>query len=154
MAKILISNPIIANAFDGMWINQLQIILPAGDKTGILQANLLPYDGQHLLATGGKRVSQLNLPAARAANPALAAMLSAIVSEVKRQSNKAVEPAIISVIASDPSKPVVAQVMFTDKTSHRIADCFALAGTDATFAGVLNTVLGTVAVMAGLQIQS
>ena len=136
-----------------MWVNQLQIILPHDGKPGILQGNLLPYDGQHLLATGGKRVVQANLIQARQNSPALDGMIVMAIAEVKRQAAKDVEPSIISVFAPDPAKPVTAQILFSDNTSHRIPDCFALAGTDPTFANVLGTVLATVAVLAGLQIQ-
>ena len=55
-------------------------------------------------------------------------------------------------MATDPTKAVGAQVIYADGTAHRIFDCFALAGTDATFAGVFNSTLGGVAALAGLTV--
>ncbi len=139
MSLIQNPTPITANTFNGMWINQLQIFLPQGN----IQASFLPYDGTHLLATGGKRIMQ------KASNGSL----DALIAEVKSLSGKTSEPTLIQVFATDPSKPVTAQVIFTDKSIYRIPDCYALAATDSVFAGVFNNTIGLVVGLAGYTIQ-
>ena len=145
--------PITAGTFGGFWIRNISVMLPTETHQGILSAELLPYDGEHLLATGAKRVALNDLKTKRTTDAQLNAMLTALVDEVKRQKNTTAEPRIVSVQAPDPSKPVVASVQFTDKTAHVIRDCFVLASTDLTFAGALQQVLGEVARQAGLTVQ-
>jgi hypothetical protein len=135
-----------------MWIRNISVMLPTETHQGVLSAELLPYDGTHLLATGGKRVALNDLKTKRTTDAQLNALLTALVAEVKRQKNTTAEPRIISVYAPDPSKPVVATVQFVDKTSHVVRDCFALCGTDATFAQVFQSVLGGIAGQAGLSV--
>ena len=135
MAQIQNSSPIVASTFSNMWIQQLQIFLPQGN----VQANFLPCDGTHLLATGGKGIMQI----------APSGSFTALIAEVKTLANKTVEPTLVQVFASDPTKPVSAQCIFSDKTNYRIADIYALAATDATFAGILGNTLVLVAGMAG-----
>jgi hypothetical protein len=57
------------------------------------------------------------------------------------------------VMAMSPAQPVVAMILFTDGTYHTIPDCFGLASTDATFAGVFMDVMAEVARQAGLEIE-
>jgi hypothetical protein len=152
MATIINPTPIVAGTFGGMWIRNISVMLPTETHQGILSAELLPYDGAHLLATGSKRVAVNDLKTKRTTDAQLDAMLTAIVAEVKRQKNTTAEPRIISVQAPDPSKPVVATVQFVDKTNHIVRDCFALCGTDATFAQVFQSVMGGVAQLAGLSV--
>ena len=144
--------PVTTNTFDGMWVRNIGLMLPVDGHQGVLSAELLPYDGVHLLATNGKRVSINNLVDKRKTDANLDAMLTAIVAEVKRQKNTAVEPRIVSVQAQDPTKPVVASVQFVDKTSHVVKDCFTLAGTDQTFGAVLQQVMSEIARKAGLKV--
>ena len=153
MATIINPTPIVAGTFGGMWIRNISVMLPVANHQGILSAELLPYDGTHLLATGGKRVALNDLKTKRTTDAQLDALLTAIVAEVKRQKNTTVEPRIVSVQAPDPTKPVVATVQFMDKTSHVVRDCFTLCGTDATFAQVFQSVLGGVAQLAGLNVE-
>ena len=153
MATIINPTPIVAGTFGGMWIRNISVMLPTETHQGVLSAELLPYDGTHLLATGGKRVALTDLKTKRTTDAQLDAMLTAITAEVKRQKNTTVEPRIVSVQAPDPTKPVVASVQFVDKTNHIVRDCFTLAGTDQTFGMVLQQVLGEVARQAGLTVQ-
>jgi hypothetical protein len=153
MATIINPNPVTAGTFGGMWIRNLQVILPGDGKPGMLQANLLPYDGQHLLATGEKRVFVTNLAARRSTDAPLDAMLTALVTEVKRQAKTESEPKMVNVMAMEPSKPVVAMVMFAEGKPYRVDDCFALADTDHQFGQVFNQVMGEVARQAGLTVQ-
>ena len=139
MTTIQNPTPITANTFNGMWISQLQIFLPQGN----VQANFLPYDGTHLLATGGKNFRQI----------APAGSFTALIAEVKTLANKTVEPNLIQVFAPDPSKPVSAQFVFSDKTNFRINDIYALAATDAAFANVLSNTVTLVSGLAGLKTQ-
>ena len=152
MALIVNPTPITAATFSGMWVNQLQIFFPLETEKGFIQGNLLPYDGTHLLAVGGKQVRVFDLEAKRKTDANLDGMLTALVAELKRQSKFSVDVKFVNVIATDPAKPVVAMAFFADNTRYVITDCFALAGTDATFAGVLNNTLGEVAHLAGLTI--
>ena len=145
--------PIVAGTFGGMWIRNISVMLPVEKHQGILSAELLPYDGTHLLATGGKRVALNDLKTKRTTDAQLDALLTALVAEVKRQKNTTAEPRIVSVQAPDPTKPVVASVQFVDKISHVVRDCFVLASTDLTFATVLQQVMGEVARQAGLTVQ-
>jgi len=81
------------------------------------------------------------------------AMLASLKAEAKRLANTTAPVRSIQVFAGDPAKPVSAQFVFVGvKAPHRIADCFALAATDATFAGVLNATMAEVARIAGLQV--
>jgi len=153
MATIINPTPITTGTFGGMWIRNISVMLPTETHQGVLSAELLPYDGTHLLATGGKRVALNDLKTKRTTDAQLDALLTAIVAEVKRQKNTTVEPRIVSVQAPDPTKPVVATVQFMDKTSHVVSDCFTLCGTDATFAQVFQSVLGGVAQLAGLNVE-
>jgi hypothetical protein len=79
-------------------------------------------------------------------------MLTALEAEVQRQANKTAAVKFISTIAPDPTKPVMAQVAFVDGSFHRIPDCFALCGTDATFAGVFLSAMAEIARQAGLTV--
>jgi hypothetical protein len=138
MATIQNPTPITTNTFNGMWISQLQIFLPQGN----VQASFLPYDGTHLLATGGKNFRQI----------APAGSFNSLIADVKTLANKTVEPTLVQVFAQDPSKPVSAQFIFSDRTNYRINDVYALAATDSVFAGLLNNTMGLVATLAGYTI--
>ena len=142
MATIVNPTPVTPSVFGGMWITSLAVF-----ADGKVSAQLLPFDGSHLLATGGIGVNgkQLSAPT-----------LAALITEAKRQAATTVAPKMIQVMAQDPTKPVTAQILFADtdpKTKpHRIADCYALAGTDTQFATVFGTVLAEVAGLAGLTV--
>lgn len=143
--------PIQAATFAGMWITNLGIFLPTTEKPkGFIGGNFLPYDGQHLLATGGKRLFVGDLSTKRTTDTQLDAVLTALETECKRQANKNVAVKFIQTIAPDPTKPVIAQVFFIGGTNYRIADCFALAATDTTFANVFLTAMAEMARQAGL----
>ena len=140
--------PITTNVFDGMWITSIQIMLPHENHKGMLNASLLPYDGdKHLLAIGRKDVRK-PIPDA-----AIDAMIDAVTTEVKRQAATDRAVRVIHVNAPDPSKPVTAMVMFAEGRHHFIQDCFALAGTDQTFAAILGNVMAAIASIAGLSIE-
>ena len=146
--------PITTGIFSGMWITSLQIIFPEGGKKGILQATFLPYDGVHLLATGGKKVFLNDLTTVRSNNTVLDSMLTALVVEVNRQASNTLVPRIIQVNAPNPTsvKVAPAQIIFEDQSVYRIDDCFALCATDATFAGIFSNTMGEIATLAGLTI--
>jgi hypothetical protein len=146
--------PITPQTFAGMWITNLGIFLPTVEKPkGFIGGNLLPYDGTHLLATGGRRLFVGDLAAKRTQDAQLDSMLTALEVEVQRQAGKTVAVKFISTTAPDPAKPVVAQVAFADGSFHRIPDCFALCGTDQTFAGVFLSAMAEIARQAGLSVQ-
>ena len=130
--------------FDGFWISSAQIF-----KSGQVQASLLPYDGAHLLATGTKRLNMAALPAE---------VMTALKAEITRLSGKADAPELVQVMAQDPSKPVMVQVLFPRATPavapYRIADAFALCGTDAQFAGVFGQVMASIAQLAGCTVSA
>jgi hypothetical protein len=149
MATILNPTPVAAQTFSGMWVQNLNIILPTEDKPkGTIQAQLLPYDGTNLLALGGKRVMK-PLPSAESATTQ---MLDNLKAEVARLSGNTSAPHHIMVSAQDPTKPVRASVRFVDKKMHNIADCFALATKDKVFATVFNATLVEIARLADLKI--
>ena len=141
--------PVTAATFNGMWITNLTIMLPTAERAkGVLTANLLPFDGAHLLATGGKAIQPpIKLPTADAATNT---MLAALATEANRQAGNATPAAlkVVQVSAPDPAKPVTAQITFVGSKPHVIKDCYALAGTDAKFAAVLNSVMVEVATLA------
>jgi hypothetical protein len=148
MATILNPTPVAAQTFDGMWVQHLNIVLPTeANPRGVIQSHLLPYDGSNLLALGVKRVMQ-PLPSTQAPTTQMLDMLKA---EVSRLSGNTSAPQQIMVSANDPTKPVRATIRFTDKKMHNIADCFALAATDSSFAGVLGSTLAEIARLAGLE---
>ena len=147
----MITNPTpitTSGLFGGMWITSIRIMLPFETHKGMLDASLLPYDGTaHLLAVGRKDVRR-PIPHAD-----VYAMVDAVTTEVKRQADTDRAVRMIHVNAPDPSKPVTATVIFSEGRPHFIPDCFALAGTDSTFAGVLGNVMATIAGLAGLIIE-
>ena len=149
---IINPTPITAATFNGLWISQLQIFFPLGTQKGFMQGNFLPYDGTHLLATGGMPVRVFDLAGKRITDSNLDSTLTALQAELKRQSNNTADQKFVNVSAPDPAKAVVATVFFADDTHYTITNCYALAGTDATFAGVLTATLATVARLAGLSI--
>lgn len=140
-------NPVTAT-FSGMWISRLSIILPREGRKGTLIAVLNPYDAdtQILLATGLRRV-QVGLPTE---SEALTDAIEVAITEVQRIANTDREVADITVTAHDPKLPVGIAIRFTEGNGHAIKDAFALAGTDAQFASVFNTVMSSVAEAAGL----
>jgi hypothetical protein len=149
MATILNPTPVTPSTFAGMWVQHLAIVLPTDEKPkGVINANLLPYDGSNLLVLGGKR-AVAPLPTQDASTNA---MLTSLKAELARLSGNTTDPLTITVSAQDPSKPVRASIRFADKKVHNIADCFALAATDQSFAGVFVSAMGEIARLAGLEI--
>jgi hypothetical protein len=155
MSKIVNPTPVVTTGTFGiMWINAAGIFLTTKDKpNGFLQATLQPYDGTHLLSTGGKRVFQPNLVTARAANPTLDSALTALLAEAQRIAGETVAVSLVTISAPDPAKPVGIQVFFADGKHHNIPDGFALAAGDTTFAGVFSNVMAALAELAGCAIQ-
>lgn len=150
MATIINPTPVQTSTFGGFWIQSLNVALPNGDFKGRILARLLPYDGTHILATGAKdvRIFDLTTPA-----PAAAALIAALKTELTRLSGQDVAGLrTVSINAPDPAKPVAATGIYADQRPFVVKDCFAKAGEDATFATALNTVLGSVAALAGLSV--
>jgi hypothetical protein len=150
---ILNPNPVTPATFSGMWIASLHLMFPSAAKRGMLSARLLPYDGQHLLATGGVDLRLTDLAAKRQADPAFDSMLTSLEVELDRQSGTDAAWERLTVVAPDPTKPVVATAFTVERAHHRIPDCFVLAATDAGFAAVLQATLSEVARQAGLTVQ-
>jgi hypothetical protein len=148
--------PITAATFNGYWITNAQLILGTG-KPGILQANMLPYDGQHLLATGGRQVSELNVTKKATDDAAFDGMLTSLKAEIARLSGNADAFGILHVSAPDPAKPVSIQVLWQEtadkeSSSYAIKDAYALAATDTQFAQVFGTAMAIIAGLAGLTV--
>ena len=139
MAQIINPTPVTTGTFGGMWVTSLQLFLDGKD---FIQANFLPYDGTHMLATGGTRLNQKIAPAD----------FAALATEAKRQANKTADIKFLQLHGNDPAKPVVARAFFTDGTMHSIPDCFGLCATDPTFAQVFLGTMAQVATLAGLTV--
>lgn len=149
MATIVNPTPVSAATFGKMWIAGVFLAQPINGAQGSLFATLLPYDGTHLLATGGKRVA---IPSLKAPSPAVASLISSLTTELARQSKNTATLSKLYVTAPDPAHPVSIRAEFADHTNYTIKDAFTLAGTDSIFAGVFTTALGTLATMAGLTV--
>lgn len=130
-------NPIAASTFNGMWIQNAQFI----SESKLVQASLLPYDGTHLLATGRKMVNKKD-----------EALVASVAAEAKRLSGKDAEVKLVRVMAPEPSKPVMLQVIFADNSVHMEKDCYAKAAQDAVFAEKFNATLNAIATLAGLTV--
>lgn len=149
--------PITPATMSGMWVANVRIQLPAsGDPrpriaSGSFSARLLPYDGTHLLATGGKNVVIENLTSKRASDSTFDAVIASIIAEIERQAGKT-GLTTLTVIAPDPARPVIAIGDFPDRSRHMIADCYALAATDEVFAGVFQSAMAEIARQAGLSV--
>lgn len=150
--------PVTPQTFNGMWVSNVRLVLPNSDFPetfreghGSFNAMLLPYDGTHLLATGGKPVSVENLLTKRAEDSTFDGVIASIVTEVERQAGKT-DLRSLMVIGNDPTKPVRAIGEFADLSRHTIADCLTLAGTDEVFGGVFQSAMNEIARQAGLTV--
>ena len=150
--------PVTPQTFNGMWVSNVRLVLPNTDFPetfreghGSFNAMLLPYDGTHLLATGGKPVFVENLLTKRAADSTFDGVIASIVTEVERQAGKTGLRSL-TVMGGDPSKPVRAMAEFVDLSRHTIADCLTLAGTDSVFGGVFQSAMNEIARQAGLSV--
>jgi ribosomal protein S12 methylthiotransferase accessory factor YcaO len=114
-------------------------------------AVLLPFDGTNLLATGRKVVA--TDVSRKSADALFNTMLSAMETELARQSGNESGLVELRVTASDPARPVAATVSFADGKRHTIRDCFALCGTDPTFAAAFSGAMVEIARQAGLSVQ-
>lgn len=130
-------NPITAGTFNGYWIRSANFV---SDKS-FVQASLLPYDGTHLLATGGKIVNKQD-----------AGLVASVAAEAKRLAGKDIAVKLVNVLAQDPAKPVVLNVVFADGTRHTEKDCFAKAREDEAFASAFSAALAGIAALAGLEV--
>jgi hypothetical protein len=151
-----------------MWISKLHLSL-VNDWHGFLMAKLLPYDGQYLLATGGKDVFIRDLQNVRKTDMTLDAVLTALDIEIQRQYGNEFKkhlpnlegvtvpsPSLITlqVFADDPSKPVKANAFCDSGAIVTIEDCFALTATDQQFAQVFISTMGEIARQAQLSLDS
>ena len=144
--------PITPSTFSGMWITNLQIILNNSTTNGRINAMLLPYDGVHLLALGGKQISTRDLSATIISNHTLNSAISELLDLVSSRSKNTSAVLSIQVVALDPSKPVTAMVHFSDGNPYRINDCFKLCSTDAVFYTVFNNTMIEIAKLANLTV--
>jgi len=142
---IINSNPITAGVFDGIWISRLSIHWPGYGHQGMLHAELHPYDGTHLLATGTCRVSkhQLELDSTWLGilTDAQSWLAAAIQDETGVRS--------VHVKAPDPTRPVVMVARFLSGNSCHISDCFAYAASQPAFGQIFATTMAAVAAEAG-----
>ena len=145
--------PITAQPFNGMWITHVGIFFPTTkNPKGLITGEVAPYDGTHLLRTGSKKFNVTNLPVKLTTDTQLNTVLNLLKAEVQQKANKTAAVTYVTVNALDPAKAVLAQAGFVDGTSYIIKDCFTLAGTDAVFANVFTTVMGEIAIQAGLTV--
>jgi hypothetical protein len=145
--------PITASTFSGMWVTNFSAFFPVENRpNGLLIAGFSPFDGAHLLATGGQRLFINNLVTARAGDATFNTQMSALTVECKRLAGTDQDVEFVSVRALDPSKPITAATKFVDGSFHNIRDCMTLAGTDATFAAAFNSIMGELARKQGLSI--
>jgi hypothetical protein len=132
-----------------MWVTSFLLRLDAGN---LFTASLLPYDGAHLAALGGKRVVKRVSEIRQ--NPQVDSIIGTLVSELQRIAGTPQPIASLSVAASDPSNPVVATIRFAGSIRpFTIPNCFALCASDPQFANVFGSVMGLIATLAGLEIQ-
>lgn len=152
---ILNPTPVTPQVFNGMWITSLVISLPTATNTkGALVCRMQQYDGTHLLATGNPPPLVIPVLAARRASTlAIDTMLTELEAVLKPMVGSEGKLQIIDVHASDPAKPVSAAIVFTDKKSKRIQDCYALCAEDAAFAAVFSSAMTTIAGLAGLSVE-
>jgi hypothetical protein len=154
-----IKKSIKAAIFDKMWINRVRLELPDPVFTepifpqskGRFNASLLPYNGTHLLATGGEKVNIEDLNAKRASDTTFDSIVTAFTAEVDRQSTKTGLKSI-TIIANDPAKPVRLMAEYLDSQPFTIADCFALSKTDNTFGTAFESAMDEIARQAGLTV--
>ena len=153
MALIVNPNPIVKPMFTGMWISNLQIVFPGlASPNGLLNAKLLPYDGTYLLATGGKDVRYNNLRAKMQLDPLLKFAVDNLKAEITRLSGSESSVKLVNVFAADPTKPVVATMLFDTGPAYTVHNCFARTETDPIFANVFFSMLGEIARQAGLNL--
>ena len=151
--KILNPTPINPTSFNNMFVANMLLTLPTDISNGQMFATILPYNGEHLLATGGKRLTILNLKDSMEKDASLATMVTNIVAEAKRQANSTSTVSRISVYAPDPTIPVRVVVQFEDTPKpFMINDCFTLASTDAQFGTIFLSAMAEVATRAGLSV--
>lgn len=154
---IINPTPITPATMTGMWVANVRINLPLSSSpypqvaSGSFISRLLPYDGEHLLATGGKNIVVENLTAKRAIDSTFDRVIASIIAEIERQAGK-VGLSTVTVVAPDPDRPVIAIGDFPDRTRHLIADCYTLAATDATFARIFQSAMAEIARQAGLTV--
>jgi hypothetical protein len=146
--------PITTATFNGMWITNLAIFLPTAEKAnGFLNANFQPFDGQHLLLNGGKRLVINDIAKKRKEDTTFDTMLTSLITECKRQAGKEIDIKFVTVMAPDTTRPVMAQIAFIDGSFYSIKDCFALAGSDSTFGGIFQASMNGIAREAGLSVE-
>lgn len=158
---IINPNPTTPGTFNGMWIANFRVTFPDPvfsnpifpQSMGAAYANLLPYDGTHLLATGNKPVVIRDLQTERAQDAEFDAMLNSLEAECKRQAGKTAMIKSVQVMAPDPAKPVTAQIVFVDGTTHRIPDCFALSASDTIFGAMFTAAMEEIARLAGFVVE-
>ena len=129
------------------------LLITSAGKPSILQAQLQPYDGVHLLANAGKRVAIANIAAKN--DTVLNTAIANLKAEVARLSGNVAEPTVVRVMAPDPTKPIVVQVLWANaaaptKSSYLVGDAYALAATDSQFATTFTAVMVEIARQAGL----
>ena len=144
--------PIAAGTFNAYWVTNVVLAVPGTvNPKGRLMAAMSPFDGQHLLLSGRRNVG-LDVAQKRATDPTFNTVIGNMIAECKRQAQKTEDVTNVVVSAPDPTKPVTAMIAFSDRTTHRIDDCFLLAGTDATFGGVFMAAMAEIGRQAGLSV--
>ncbi len=147
-------SPIEVAPFAGLWISRLCFCPVPVNRAPYLAAAFRPYNGTISLNDPALAVHLIirDLPAARVADPVLDDAMTALSAECQRQAGTVEDLTMLSVNAPSPTQPVAAILHFTNGATHRINSCYALAATDATFAGVFQATMAEIARQKGLTV--
>jgi len=147
---ILKSTPISTAAFGAWWLKNITLY-KVNNATTNLNVAYVPYNGTYVLTTTPARLS-LEVNATKASDVTFANVMNAFDTELQRQYSlkngnptiNSFEVKILNVMAQNPDRPVsiFSQLIVNGETKTlMIANVFTLAGSDSTFAGVLNSVI-------------
>lgn len=151
----MITNPQPSTAtFSGMWIPNVQIVMPSSTKKGILTARLLPWDAQGggVMLNGGRNIQIMDLAATVANDAEVASVITTIQTTLARLSENKSGVQTLNVFAPDPAKPILCSVTFVSGTPYRINDCSTLMKTDSDFAQTFGHTMAKIAALAGCPI--
>jgi hypothetical protein len=157
MNTVTITNPtpISSLEFSRMWITGASLV-SRGGKT-VLSAELAPYDGTHLLATGTIHVAKQNIEK----EASMTSVLPALTEKIRALATAAgIAPTskqeIVQIVAPDPARLVTATVLFRKaqgvlEKPLTIPDVFGMAAVDPDFGTVVGQMMEAIAGFAGLR---
>jgi len=150
---ITTTTPISASVFNLWWIKNANLftnIPVSGSSTTNLNLAFVPFNGTYALSTTPSRLN-LNVDALKTTDATFNGVYNGLVTEIQRQytvkNPGAVSTFVIktlNVMAQNPDRPVsifVQALVNGAVKTFMINDVFALAGTDSTFAVVLNNTM-------------